>query len=129
MKVLDYKIIHFFLGFKRIHICFIQPRMHSYFHRYGRDGVLALAEALYFGLPVVVTDVGSARELIDESGFGILIPAAAEVGDIYYGNVASIILGANGEHESLCKNLTNAMIEMTERRYTRQDRERNAGGN
>jgi glycosyltransferase involved in cell wall biosynthesis len=85
---------------------------------------LALAEALYFGLPVVATDVGSARELIDESGFGILIPAAAEVSDIYYGNVASIILGANGEHESLCKNLTNAMIEMTERRYTRQDRER-----
>lgn len=85
---------------------------------------LALAEALYFGLPTIATDVGSAKELIDESGFGIVIPAVAEVSDIYFNNVARIILGANGEHESLCKNLTNAMIEMTERKYSEEDRER-----
>ncbi|WP_243337936.1 glycosyltransferase [Anaeromyxobacter soli] len=58
-------------GLIRAADCFVLPSL-------VEGWSIAVMEAMYFGLPLVVSDVGSAREVIHEGDIGIVIPCPYE---------------------------------------------------
>ena len=72
---------------------------------------LALAEALYAGLPIVATDVGSARDVLPEQGTYIVPAVYDSIADVHLGNLDGIVLG---EHPQLEADLAAAMSAVCE---------------
>jgi len=86
---------------------------------------LALGEALYFGLPIVATDVGAARELIDETGLGILVsPPFSDITEIDCTNLPLYLSGTKGNYEVFLRSLLEGMKHCLEANYTERDREK-----
>jgi len=86
---------------------------------------LALGKALYFGLPVVATDVGAARKLIDETELGILVPPPfADITEVDYTNLALYLTGSKGNYDVFLQALIEAMRQCLDANYTNVNRNR-----
>ena len=63
--------------------CFVLP---SFFEGCS----IAALEAMYLGLPLILSDVGAARDLIENGDIGIIIPNAfSNIDDISYSDIMS----------------------------------------
>ncbi|MFL5328630.1 MAG: glycosyltransferase [Gemmataceae bacterium] len=70
---------------------------------------LALAEAAYAGLPLIATDVGSARDVIAEVGGYLIRPPFDSITDLDATNLSRVL---EAEHPQLVEDLATAMGEV-----------------
>lgn len=69
VQIIDYVPKEKLLGLLRISDCFLMPSLTEGFS-------IAMLEAMYSELPMILTDVGGARHAIDNNDIGIVIPNA-----------------------------------------------------
>jgi glycosyltransferase involved in cell wall biosynthesis len=82
---------------------------------------ISVMEAMHYGLPLILTDVGSAREVIRNEDIGIVIPNA--YGDITNLNISNVFDYKMNENLSNLEFLKNAMIDL----YSNRDKWKTAG--
>jgi glycosyltransferase involved in cell wall biosynthesis len=106
------------VGFYYAADAFIQP---SYWEGWS----LALAEALYAGLPVVVTDVGAARDLLADGGLGILVaPPFQDITQLDSSNWSLYLTGECGDRSNFVARLAEAMLRCAQAKWPESERMR-----
>ena len=77
---------------------------------------ISVMESMHYGLPLILTDVGSAREVIRNNDIGVVIPNA--YGDITNLNISNVFDYKMNENLPNLESLKNAMIDF----YTNRDK-------
>jgi glycosyltransferase involved in cell wall biosynthesis len=67
---------------------------------------LALAEALYVGLPIIATDVGAARDVLPAVGTHLIRPEVDTIADLHLGNIYGYL---HRDHSRVVADLAAAM--------------------
>jgi glycosyltransferase involved in cell wall biosynthesis len=76
---------------------------------YWEGWSLALTEAVYTGLPVVATDVGSARELIGDRGGRLVKPPFRAISDLHAHSIGPLV---RGEHPTFIAELAESLTQV-----------------
>jgi O-antigen biosynthesis protein len=94
--------------------CFLMPSLQE-------GWSMAVMEAMYAGLPLILSDIGSAREIIEDSDIGLIIPNSyQQIVDLQWQDLAKI---GNREKPENLKHLVKAMSEI----YLERDNWRKRG--
>ncbi|KJR42175.1 Glycosyl transferase, group 1 domain protein [Candidatus Magnetoovum chiemensis] len=103
VKIFNYVDRSLIKNYYELADCFLMPSIQE-------GWSLALMEAMYCSLPLIVTDIGSARDIIEDNDIGIIINNAYD--DIVALNLLSIKNRSKENRANNLEMLKSAMVEM-----------------